>query len=235
MCRSADRSQNLRRWNSYKAASLLLMASPILAHDVITTKLSWTQEMSRLVNRHCLGCHREGGAAFSLATYSDARPWAKAIRDEVLGRRMPPWGPVKGVGAFHGDPSLSLPEIDMFVAWVEGGAPEGDPALLPSHAVAPPTVAAPVQARHRLEVQSGMTLEAPAVIVALRPNNLKDRESLEAWATKPDGTIERLIWLRDYRTAWTRDYRLRTPLRFPRGTRIHVSSAGGASLLLLAQ
>ena len=58
-----------------------------------------------------------------------------------------------------------------------------------------------------------MTLEAPAVIVALRPNNLKDRESLEAWATKPDGTIERLIWLRDYRTAWTRDYRLRTPLR----------------------
>ena len=80
-----------------------------------------------------------------------------------------------------------------------------------------------------------MTLEAPAVIVALRPNNLKDRESLEAWATKPDGTIERLIWLRDYRTAWTRDYRLRTPLRLPRGTRIHVSSLGGASLLLLAQ
>jgi hypothetical protein len=64
-------------------------------------------------------------------TYDDARPWAKAIRDEVLARRMPPWGAVKGVGEFRGDPSLSQIEIDMIVNWVEGGAPKGDDIYLP--------------------------------------------------------------------------------------------------------
>ena len=66
-----------------------------------------------------------------LTTYADARPWAKAIRDEVLNRRMPPWDAVKGVGEFRDDPSLSQPEMDLFVNWVEGGAPEGDEIYLP--------------------------------------------------------------------------------------------------------
>src|SRR5436190_226258 len=142
-CRSAPRSPNLRPW--IKLA--LLTAAPLYAHDAITTKLTWTQEISRLVYKHCANCHGEGGAAFSLTTYADARPWAKAIRDEVLGRRMPPWGPVKGVGHFRDDPSLSFPEIDMFVAWVEGGAPEGDPALLPSRIPAPAAPASHPQYR----------------------------------------------------------------------------------------
>ena len=34
--------------------------------------------------------HRPGGQAFSLLTYAEARPWAKAISEEVLERRMPP-------------------------------------------------------------------------------------------------------------------------------------------------
>ena len=67
----------------------------------------------------------------SLTTYDEARPWAKAIRDEVAARRMPPWGAVAGIGDFAGDPSLSTPEIDLLIAWVEGGAPEGDPVYLP--------------------------------------------------------------------------------------------------------
>ena len=70
----------------------------------------------------------------SLLTYEEARPWAKAIRDEVLNRRMPPWDPVKGVGQFRDDPSLSQPEMDLLVSWVEGGAPEGNPIYLPAAA-----------------------------------------------------------------------------------------------------
>ena len=58
-------------------------------HDVITTKVTFDREIIRLFNSHCISCHREGGAAFSLATYKDARPWAKAIGEEVLQRRMP--------------------------------------------------------------------------------------------------------------------------------------------------
>ena len=61
------------------------------------------------------------------ARYEEARPWAKAIRDEVLNRRMPPWDAVKGFGQFRDDPSLSQVEMDMVVGWVEVGAPLGDP------------------------------------------------------------------------------------------------------------
>ena len=37
-------------------------------------------------------CHRPGEAApFSLLTYEQARPWAKAIKEAVLQKKMPPW------------------------------------------------------------------------------------------------------------------------------------------------
>src|SRR5436190_23890526 len=110
----------------------LLLAVPLFAHDPITTSLTWSKEISRLVQQHCASCHRPGGRAMSLLTYEEARPWAKAIRDEVLNRRMPPWDAVKGVGDFRGDRSLSQAELDVVVNWVEGGAPEGDPAYLPA-------------------------------------------------------------------------------------------------------
>src|SRR2546425_7754031 len=107
-------------------------ACATFAHEPITTKLTWTQEISRIVYKHCASCHREGGAApMSLITYDETRPWAKAIRDEVAERRMPPWGAVKGFGQFRDDKSLTDPEIEMLVLWVEGGAPKGDDIYLP--------------------------------------------------------------------------------------------------------
>jgi len=74
-----------------------LLLSSAWAHDPITTNLTWSKEISRLIYQHCASCHRPDGRAMSLLTYEEARPWAKAIRDEVLNRRMPPWDPVKGV------------------------------------------------------------------------------------------------------------------------------------------
>lgn len=184
------------------------------------------------MNRHCAGCHRENGAAFSLTGYGEARPWAKAIRDEVLSRRMPPWAPVKGVGEFKGDASLSLPEIDMLVAWVEGGAPEGDPQLLPKPV---PLLArsGAVPFRRTVEVASTLTLSSPATVRGLRASGLGAHQSMEAWATAPDGTVERLISLRDFNKIAARDYALRVPLRLPAGTKIRVSAPPGASLNLL--
>ena len=73
------------------------------AHDVISTKLTWSREVSRIIYKRCASCHHEGGSAFSLMTYEEARPWAKAIKEEVLERRMPPFGAVKGFGDFRDD------------------------------------------------------------------------------------------------------------------------------------
>ncbi|HXF39364.1 MAG TPA: cytochrome c [Blastocatellia bacterium] len=102
------------------------------AHEPITTKVRFNKEVIRVLQRNCLGCHHSGGIAFSLATYDEARPWAKAIKEEVLEKRMPPWRAKKGYGEFRNAPSLAQRDIDLLVNWVEGGAPKGDDKDLPS-------------------------------------------------------------------------------------------------------
>lgn len=114
------------------AIGVALSQNKSSAHEPITTKMMFDKEIVRILQASCLGCHRPGGIAMSLATYDEARPWAKAIKEELLERRMPPWSPVPGYGDFRNAPSISQRDIDMVVNWVEGGAPRGDPKDLPS-------------------------------------------------------------------------------------------------------
>lgn len=101
------------------------------AHEPITTKVRFNKELVRILHRNCLSCHHPGGIAFSLATWDEARPWAKAIKEEVLEKRMPPWHAVKGYGDFSNAPTLTQRDIDLIVNWVEGGAPKGEDKDLP--------------------------------------------------------------------------------------------------------
>ncbi|HXU36185.1 MAG TPA: cytochrome c [Blastocatellia bacterium] len=121
------------------SASILLIAFCLFpfvlsssAHEPITTKVRFNKELVRILQRNCLTCHHPGGIAFSLATYDEARPWAKAIKEEVLEKRMPPWHAVKGYGDFSNGPTLTQRDIDLIVNWVEGGAPKGEDKDLPS-------------------------------------------------------------------------------------------------------
>src|SRR5215469_2645393 len=66
---------------------MLALCVAAQAHDVITTAITWDREISRLVYTHCASCHHAGGVAFSLMTYKEARPWAEAIKEEVIARR----------------------------------------------------------------------------------------------------------------------------------------------------
>src|SRR5690349_17801994 len=100
-------------------------------HDIITTPITFSREISRILYSRCAGCHRPGGSAFSLVTYEEARPWARAIEEEVLERRMPPWGAVKGFGDFRDDQGLTQEQLEVIAEWVEGGAPGGDEKYLP--------------------------------------------------------------------------------------------------------
>ena len=61
----------------------------------------------------------------SLVTYRDARPWAKAIEQAVLAKKMPPWFADPAYGTFSNDPSLSREEIQTVTEWARAGAPEG--------------------------------------------------------------------------------------------------------------
>jgi hypothetical protein len=110
----------------------LFAPAPISAHEPITTKILFNKEVVRVLQRNCLGCHRPGGIApMSLATYEEARPWAKAIKEELLEKRMPPCSAVKGFGDFRNSFPITQREIDLIVNWVEGGAPAGKTDLLP--------------------------------------------------------------------------------------------------------
>ena len=206
---------------------LLALTTSAFGHDVITTKLLWTQEISRIVYRHCATCHRPDGVAMSLVTYTDARPWAKAIRDEVLSRRMPPWGAVKGVGEFKDDPSLSQIEIDMIVNWVEGGAPQGDEIYLPRapHFDATAKPVAPPAREILVSSTAPRILNTDVAAAGIRPQHLANGASLEVTACRPDGGVEHLIWIRDWHATWQRTYSFRHPLRLTKGTRISVYSS----------
>jgi hypothetical protein len=99
------------------------------AHPRITTSVTWTRDISRILERRCLVCHRDGGAApMSLATYDEARPWARAIREEALERRMPPSGLRSGATLYENARTLSYAELELLVSWVDGGAPRGEEA-----------------------------------------------------------------------------------------------------------
>src|SRR5579872_4696434 len=111
----------------FAAAAIGLTCAVLSAHDPITTKVTWSREVVRIVNARCLGCHVAGGVApFALTSYDAARPWAKAMRDEVVSRHMPLWPAARGFGHFSNDPTLSPFEIDLIAAWADGGAPKGD-------------------------------------------------------------------------------------------------------------
>ena len=212
----------------------LALAPAVLGHDVISTRLLWTQEISRIFYQRCARCHREGGGAMPLMSYEEARPWAKAIRDEVLSRRMPPWGAVKGVGEFRGDPSLSQIEIDMIVNWVEGGAPKGDEAYLPPRPRFDPT-AEPAPPMREIAVASGAawTVDADISAAGIRPRRLAPGAWLDIAAYQPDGSVQHLIWIRGWRPEWQRTYYFRQSVRLPKGTRIAVYSGQPAEAALV--
>jgi len=96
--------------------------------------VTFTKDVAPILQRSCQNCHRDGSIApMSLLTYNDARPWARAIKEKVVLRQMPPWHIDRniGIGKFKDDPSLTDAEIAAIVNWVDHGAPLGDPADMP--------------------------------------------------------------------------------------------------------
>jgi hypothetical protein len=203
-----------------------------MAHDVITTPITFSREISRLLYSRCASCHRQGGSAFSLLTYQEARPWAASIKEEVLERRMPPWGAVKGFGEFRDDDGLTQEQIGLIAEWVEGGSPEGDPAILPKlpefHAK---RAGAPIAAE--IAVDGALTLRTALTITGIRPGNVFRGSSLMVTAERPDGSIEPLLWLYQHAPRFTHAYWYSAALRLPPGTKIAVTPPGDGTVTLL--
>ncbi|HEX4947049.1 MAG TPA: cytochrome c [Blastocatellia bacterium] len=94
--------------------------------------VTFTKDVAPIFNAKCTQCHRPGEPTpFSTLTYKDARPWAKSIKEKVVSREMPPWHADPHIGQWANDRRLSEAEIKTIVAWVDGGAVEGNPKDLP--------------------------------------------------------------------------------------------------------
>ena len=108
--------------------SLLFVAADKPAASTIT----FTKDVAPILFKSCAECHRPGEIGpMSLMSYQEARPWAKAIRERIVDRSMPPWSADPNHGEWANDPRLSQKDIDTIVAWVNAGAPKGDDKEMP--------------------------------------------------------------------------------------------------------
>lgn len=117
----------------------VLMMTNISALSAATPVPSFARDVAPIPFAKCVNCHRPGEVApMSLLTYDQARPWARAIKDKVVSREMPPWGADPRYGKFRNDFSLTPQEIETIVAWVDGGTLKGNDADMPPQ---PPVIA----------------------------------------------------------------------------------------------
>jgi hypothetical protein len=200
---------------------LLVWTARAGAHDPSRTKVTWAGDIERLVHARCIRCHSpEGKGPMSLVTYEDARPYANAMREEVLARRMPKWHAARGYGQFANDPSLSPFDIALIVSWVDGGALRGDPAK-PVTPVPPRPV--PRTAARKVTVPCREAALPSGRLLAITPA-MGEGASAGFSVVLPGGRQEILAWIRGYEKEFPETYWLDTPFRLPAGSRLHAEA-----------
>jgi tetratricopeptide (TPR) repeat protein/mono/diheme cytochrome c family protein len=116
--------------NLIMTAAVFLSVSP--REGTAQTAVTFASDIAPILFEHCASCHQPGGSApFSVLTFADVRPHAKAIAVAVERRSMPPWKPEPGHGDFRASRRLTQEQIDAILRWTDAGAPLGDPAALP--------------------------------------------------------------------------------------------------------
>jgi mono/diheme cytochrome c family protein len=94
--------------------------------------VTYSQQISRILQQHCVECHRPGEIGpFSLTSYDEARGWAEPMAEVIRDQRMPPWHASSEHGEFANARVMTETEKALVYQWVAAGAPQGDPALLP--------------------------------------------------------------------------------------------------------
>jgi hypothetical protein len=148
-----------------------LKPEPVYSRHVpITTKIVFNREIAQIFQKKCFQCHTDGNVSVPLTTYREARPWAVAIKEEILEKRMPPWGAASGYGHFSNDMSLTGREISLILSWADGGAPSGvlladedkPPVFIPSLTgweQGPPDAVVSVAANQKIAADSPFRVE----------------------------------------------------------------------------
>jgi hypothetical protein len=168
------------------AGGVCLMFSSIsFAAEAVT----FAKDVAPILQEKCQDCHHTGSMApMSLVTYAETRPWAKAIRERVITRQMPPWhiDPTVGVQQFKNDMSLSEAQIDTIVRWVDQGAPLGDTKDMP----------APRQWLDADEWKATKELGPPDIVVKSTPWTMPAHHQDVWWRPSTDIGLTEPRWVR---------------------------------------
>ena len=101
-----------------------------------TAAVTYHNRISRIVQFHCVECHREGGVApFSLESHADVVAHAAMIETVVERGTMPPWFAAPGAedeaSPWRNDRSLASEDKRDLLAWLAGDRNAGDPSDAP--------------------------------------------------------------------------------------------------------
>ena len=97
-----------------------------VAVDDLPDQPTFANDIAPILQKNCLPCHREQGAApFSLASYGAVKKSAKTIAKVTQKRIMPPWPADPSYSHFVGEKVLSDRDIAIIQKWVKQGAVEG--------------------------------------------------------------------------------------------------------------
>ncbi len=187
------------------------LACAVLAAAAPNTQPTFYKDALPVLQKNCQSCHRPGEAGpMSFMSYESTRPAAKAIKNAVLTKQMPPWFADAHYGKFANDRSLSEAEIKTLVAWVDAGAPAGNKADAPKPvefadgwSIGKPDVV--------LEVSKGVKVPASGTIdyqyVRVPTNFTEDKyvQFAEARPTDREHTHHIIAYIRDPKSPWMKD------------------------------
>src|SRR5262245_58091657 len=120
----------VRQTGLVAAGAAFALGLSVGSADAQTKQVTFSKDVAPIFQKKCQECHQPNSIApMSLITYQEARPWARSIKERVSTRQMPPWHIDRSVGVqkFKNDMSLTDEQVDTVVAWVDGGALQGDP------------------------------------------------------------------------------------------------------------
>src|SRR5580658_3829966 len=95
--------------------------------------VTFHKDVEPILQRSCQECRRPGEIApMAFLTYEQVRPYAKAIKADVLLQKMPPWPADPHFSKFSNDRSLTPAEVQIISSWADTGAKEGDKSDAPA-------------------------------------------------------------------------------------------------------
>jgi hypothetical protein len=207
----------MQRWlaSALFMSLMALSAAPSLTTNTLSAAVPATPTFNKdvlpILQKNCQACHRPGAIGpMSFMSFTDSRPYARAIAKAVAGRTMPPWFADPTVGHFENARVLSDTEIATIAAWAETGAVEGDAKDRPAPVVFNDgwTIGKPdliVTMPKDIEIPATGVIDQQNVLVRahfgkdmwvkaaeVRPGNPKTVHHMKAWIRPPNSN-----WMKD--------------------------------------